>query len=409
MSCQKCGGAQACTCQVIDADGNMLPGDGSAAAPYALQPVATVDTATVGWDHARTGTAANPLQASAILDPAGVAVETLDGIFVPSICDQANDLPVDVPALTDRVVLTGGTDCKTALISDLPFPPPDPCVIIQDYFTPPPAAVPALTPAAVMAVISDGAGGWLCRFVQNTISVATPIFGGSGSPPPGYGSTSVALSPGGPGFTFNGGPGVDVASNTGFPGVVNFSVRDSNVAWSFTGTPASGGSLIYIDPATRRLFGPPPHLQADTTTHTVSAVVGALALAANVKTFTGAAHSVTINNPSATRSMRVQFLAQSGGTAMSRNVGGNLNWNLDWMVNAAIIDFGFMNALLAAQPVATINTDQFAAYSVGNFTIAPGGSATFAVRPWMLGSVAMTANRLGTGYRYGVSVRGWTL
>ncbi len=409
MSCQKCGGVQACTCQVIDADGSMLPGDGSAAAPYALQPVATVDTPTVGWDHSRTGTAANPLLAFAFLDPAGVAEETLDGIFVPSLCDQANDLPVDVPALTDRVVLTDGTDCKTALVSDLPAPTPDACSVAQTFFSGLPTAVPALTAAGIMAVVSDGAGGWLCRYVTNDIGISTPVYGGSGSPPVGQGSNSIALGPNGQDLVLRALGGINVDTNALIPGEVQFSVRDSNVAWAFAGTPATGGSNIYVDPTTRRLYGEPAYVQADTTSHTVDSVVGTLALAANVKTFTAAAHTVILNNPSVSRAMRTQFIATWGGVNMSRNTLVNLNWNLDWMVNAAIIDFGFMAALLAAAPVATISSNMFGSYPVGNFTIAAGGSSTFQTRPWLFASGATTASRLGTGYRYGVSVHGWSL
>ena len=36
--------------------------------------------------------------------------------------------------------------------------------------------------------------------------------------------------------------------------------------------------------------------------------------------------------------MRTQFIATWGGVNMSRNTLVNLDWNLDWMVNAAIID-----------------------------------------------------------------------
>lgn len=383
--CRNCGeGTCACVFDVVGP--SQLSGSGSAAAPWVMTAGVTADDVLI---HG-TGLPADPLT-------------------VDSLCDQTLALPVDVPALTDRVVLTDGTDCKTALISDLPFPPPDPCVIIQDYFTPPPAAVPALTPAAVMAVISDGAGGWTCSYLTNVISVSAPTSpGGSGSP--GSGSNQISLGPNGINLTLTALGGIDVTTNGLIaPGVIYFAVRDSNVAWSYAGSPSSGGSNVYVDPVTRRIYGEPAYVQADATSHTVDAVVGTLALAANTKTFTAAAHTVILNNPSASRAMRTQFIATWGGVNMSRNTPTNLNWNLDWMVNAAIIDFGYMGIMLAAAPVATISSNQFGSYPVGNFTIAAGGSATFQTRPWLFASGATTASRLGPGYRYGVSVHGWSL
>lgn len=394
---------------VVDADGQPLPGNGSVATPYQLPAVVATDTCTIVWQGGRTGTALNPIEGEVPLDPAGVLSCGPDGLLAPSLCDQTLALPVDVPALTDRVVLTDGTDCKTALVSDLPAPTPDACSVAQTFFSGLPTAVPALTAAGIMAVVSDGAGGWLCRYVTNDIGISTPVYGGSGSPPVGQGSNSIALGPNGQDLVLRALGGINVDTNALIPGEVQFSVRDSNVAWAFAGTPATGGSNIYVDPTTRRLYGEPAYLQADTTSHTLDGVVGTLALAANVKTFTAAAHTVILNNPSASRAMRTQFIATWGGVNMSRNTLVNLNWNLDWMVNAAIIDFGYMGILLAAAPVATISSNEFASYPVGNFTIAAGGSATFQTRPWLLASAATTASRLGTGYRYGVSVHGWSL
>ena len=311
MSCQKCGGAQACTCQVIDADGNMLPGDGSAAAPYALQPVATVDTATVGWDHARTGTPANPLQAFAILDPAGVAVETLDGIFVPSICDQANDLPVDVPALTDRVVLTDGTDCKTALVSDLPAPTPDACAVMQDYFDPVPPAPGPNEIGAIPLLLPDGGGGFDCSYAQSNIAINTPVWGGSGSPP--SPDTIVGLQPAGPTLAFQAGCGFDVytVDPVGQPGAIIGSARTSNIPWSYPGSPAINGAPVFCDATNRRIYGDAPHTRIDGSSLRIHPTF--VKNTAGGFTATDAAQVINIANPSATRDMRVAVTTWHSG------------------------------------------------------------------------------------------------
>lgn len=392
----------------VDADGQPLPGNGSVATPYQLPAVVATNTCTIVWQGGRTGTALNPIEGEVPLDPAGVLSCSPDGLLAPSLCDQAIALPVDAPALTDRVILTDGTDCKTALVSDLPAPTPDACAVMQDFMSPLPPPVPAGEIAVIPAL--SGLGTWdICNFVSNGIDVITPTWITGGSPPIGFGSNVIALGPNGYDLTLTALGGIDVTTYGAFPGVVNFAVRDSNIAWSYAGTAASGGSNIYVDPTTRRLYGEPAYVQADTTSHTLDSVVGTLALAANVKTFTAAAHTVILNNPSASRAMRTQFIATWGGVNMSRNTLVNLDWNLDWMVNAAIIDFGYMAIMLAAAPVATISSNEFASYPVGNFTIAAGGSATFQTRPWLLASAATTASRLGTGYRYGVSVHGWSL
>lgn len=192
----------------------------------------------------------------------------------------------------------------------------DTCQVAQNYFLPgggAGASVPTNTGAYLVAVVPDGAGGWLCRYVNNSIGVTTPVYGGTGSPPAGQGSNTIALQPGGAGLTLTAGPGMNVDTNSILsPGLVTFNVRDSNVAWAFPGAVSAGGSNIYIDPTTRRLYGEPPHMElipiktgSQQPTTTVSTIGSWVA--------TDVARTQVITNPSTERIMRVTIAAHDSG------------------------------------------------------------------------------------------------
>lgn len=396
--CRNCG-AGVCACVLNVVAPSQKVGAGTAASPWTVEAGVTVS----GPNISGTGLAADPIE-------------------VTSACDQIGDLPTTGagPTATQKLVVHDTSDDACKLVE--PTLPVDSCDVVQGYFAAPfPSPVGATEAAGLIAVVSDGAGGWLCKFVQNTINVQTTV-PGDASPLPGDGSTLVALAPNGQALKFTAGCGLNLVSNgISSPGTIFGSVRSSNVTWPWASSPALQGGAIYCDAANRRLYVDPPHAVIPTVESSrihpafTTAVVGAFVN-------TDVEQTLAITNPSATRNLRVNVRSWTSGVQSSTTT-ANCVWTYTMLTRVVA---GTPTPVYAFPPGPTFGRYQHVKQPgmagtswawptvdrlEGVYDIAPGASVTFGIQPkvFITANPGVTVSPPANQFRYGMLIEGRTI